>query len=575
MILKKIYNLIPSTQKKKIILLSILSTATIFLEIFSLGLIIPLIGILLGLETFDQDYLSYFPILEPYLQKFDIGILISILFLFGVILKNILVIVSTKYSYQIGFNTEKYLSSKILTNYLFSPFSFFVKNNTSKLMHNLTQEIWKAQVIIVSSFHLISELIIVLAIIIFLSIINLKITLTLLICLSVFSLIFITLYKKKLTNFGEEKVKYETYRMRQLGEVFGGIKDVILKDAQRGIIKRFNDNYDLIIKPTVFISVLRVIPRIWVEVSFIFGVFAFLIFIILSKQNVTNILPDIIFFTVCLIRILPAVSKILFTFQTINFGSATINLITQELNIINQNELPNKDYNNKISTIFNEKIIIKDLNFSYGSRPILKNINFEIKKNTIIGITGKSGSGKSTLLNIILGLIINYKGEILIDNQNQKLPKNVNQLINWRNNLGYISQSVFINDDTLRKNIAIGVEESEIDETKIDQCIKLSRIDDFINELEKKKDTNLGQGGIKLSGGQIQRIGLARSLYADSNILILDEPTSALGNKIEEEIFLILKNLKKTVVVVTHSDKNLKYCDSVYHLDDTKIIKIK
>ena len=575
MILKKIYNLIPYTQKKKIILLSILSTATIFLEIFSLGLIIPLIGILLGLETFDQDYLSYFPILEPYLQKFDIGILISILFLFGVILKNILVIVSTKYSYQIGFNTEKYLSSKILTNYLFSPFSFFVKNNTSKLMHNLTQEIWKAQVIIVSSFHLISELIIVLAIIIFLSIINLKITLTLLICLSVFSLIFITLYKKKLTNFGEEKVKYETYRMRQLGEVFGGIKDVILKDAQRGIIKRFNDNYDLIIKPTVFISVLRVIPRIWVEVSFIFGVFAFLIFIILSKQNVTNILPDIIFFTVCLIRILPAVSKILFTFQTINFGSATINLITQELNIINQNELPNKDYNNKISTIFNEKIIIKDLNFSYGSRPILKNINFEIKKNTIIGITGKSGSGKSTLLNIILGLIINYKGEILIDNQNQKLPKNVNQLINWRNNLGYISQSVFINDDTLRKNIAIGVEESEIDETKIDQCIKLSRIDDFINELEKKKDTNLGQGGIKLSGGQIQRIGLARSLYADSNILILDEPTSALGNKIEEEIFLILKNLKKTVVVVTHSDKNLKYCDSVYHLDDTKIIKIK
>ena len=575
MILKKIYNLIPSTQKKKIILLSILSTATIFLEIFSLGLIIPLIGILLGLETFDQDYLSYFPILEPYLQKFDIGILISILFLFGVILKNILVIVSTKYSYQIGFNTEKYLSSKILTNYLFSPFSFFVKNNTSKLMHNLTQEIWKAQVIIVSSFHLISELIIVLGIIIFLSIINLKITLTLLICLSVFSLIFITLYKKKLTNFGEEKVKYETYRMRQLGEVFGGIKDVILKDAQRGIIKRFNDNYDLIIKPTVFISVLRVIPRIWVEVSFIFGVFAFLIFIILSKQNVTNILPDIIFFTVCLIRILPAVSKILFTFQTINFGSATINLITQELNIINQNELPNKDYNNKISTIFNEKIIIKDLNFSYGSRPILKNINFEIKKNTIIGITGKSGSGKSTLLNIILGLIINYKGEILIDNQNQKLPKNVNQLINWRNNLGYISQSVFINDDTLRKNIAIGVEESEIDETKIDQCIKLSRIDDFINELEKKKDTNLGQGGIKLSGGQIQRIGLARSLYADSNILILDEPTSALGNKIEEEIFLILKNLKKTVVVVTHSEKNLKYRDSVYHLDDTKIIKIK
>lgn len=575
MILKKIYGLIPSTQKKKILLLSILTATSIFFDIFSLGLVIPLIGILLGLETFDQDYFSYLPILEPYLQKFEAGILISILFLFGVILKNILVIVSTKYSYQIGFNTEKYLSSKILTNYLFSPFSFFVKNNTSKLLHNLTQEIWKTQVIIVSSFQLIAELIIVIAIIIFLMIINFKITLILITSLSVFSLVFVTLYKKKLTIFGEEKVKYETYRMRQLGEVFGGIKDVILKDAQKGIIKKFNENYDLIIKPTVFISVLRVIPRIWIEISFICGVSIFLIFILLSKQDVMTILPNIIFFTVCLIRILPAVSKILFTFQTINFGSATINLITNELNLINKSELQNKNYNNKMSPIFNEKIIIKDLNFSYGSRSILKNINFEIKKNTIIGITGKSGSGKSTLLNIILGLITDYKGEILIDNQNQKLSKNAIELINWRNKLGYISQSVFINDDTLRKNIAIGVEESEIDETKIDQCIKLSRIDDFINELEKKKDTNLGQGGIKLSGGQIQRIGLARSLYADPNILVLDEPTSALGNKTEEEIFLILKNLKKTVVVVTHSNKNLKHCDSVYHLDNTKIIKIK
>lgn len=575
MILKKIYGLIPSTQKKKILLLSILTATSIFFDIFSLGLVIPLIGILLGLETFDQDYFSYLPILEPYLQKFEAGILISILFLFGVILKNILVIVSTKYSYQIGFNTEKYLSSKILTNYLFSPFSFFVKNNTSKLLHNLTQEIWKTQVIIVSSFQLIAELIIVIAIIIFLMIINFKITLILITSLSVFSLVFVTLYKKKLTIFGEEKVKYETYRMRQLGEVFGGIKDVILKDAQKGIIKKFNENYDLIIKPTVFISVLRVIPRIWIEISFICGVSIFLIFIIISKQDVMTILPNIIFFTVCLIRILPAVSKILFTFQTINFGSATINLITNELNLINKSELQNKNYNNKMSPIFNEKIIIKDLNFSYGSRSILKNINFEIKKNTIIGITGKSGSGKSTLLNIILGLITDYKGEILIDNQNQKLSKNAIELINWRNKLGYISQSVFINDDTLRKNIAIGVEESEIDETKIDQCIKLSRIDDFINELEKKKDTNLGQGGIKLSGGQIQRIGLARSLYADPNILVLDEPTSALGNKTEEEIFLILKNLKKTVVVVTHSNNNLKHCDSVYHLDNTKIIKIK
>lgn len=570
MIVKKIFNLLPSSQKKKIPIVVFLTVISIIFELFSIALIIPLLQSIFNIG--DSAYLEHQIMIDikNLFSSYNFDILLISFFLLLIFIKNFFLILATKNLYLIVFLTEKYLSSKILFNYINQNFSFFLGKNTSNLLHNITQEVWKFGTILSASFFLVSEVIIIFGIVLILLYINLIVTSILIIVLAVFALVFLKIYKKKITTLGEEKIIFEQFRIKQLNEIFGGIKDILFQESQNDIVKAFEKNYDRIIKPTIYMNVLRVFPRIWVELSFMTGITFFFIFAIAKDIDIKHLLPQIIFFTICLIRLFPSFSKILHSFQLLSFTSATINLVHNESTITEWKKKLNKNEINSME--FKEKIIIKNLNFSYIKQiPILKNINFEIKKNSMVAIVGKSGSGKSTLLNILLGFLDDYDGDIYVDSI--KLLKN--NLSNWKKNVGYISQSIFISDSSLRSNIASGIPDYEIDEQKIDQCIRFSGVNEFIKDLDGEKDTILGQGGIKLSGGQLQRIGIARALYNNPDILILDEPTSALNSEIEKKFFQTLKNSGKTIIYVTHSTSNLEYCDSIFKLENGNIKKLK
>jgi len=548
---------------------------SIVFELFSLALIIPLMSSIFGLETSLTNTNSQYPFLNDLNNFFglnNINILLVILFLSGIILKNIILMASYKNLYSMKFLIEKELSSKLLLNYISSPYSFFMKRNTSNLLHNVTQEIWKFCDVVAGCFYLIAEIIIFLGIVSILFIVNTKVTSLIIIILGIFGYFFLKFYKKKLETLGDEKVLYESLRIKQLGDIFGGVKDILMKNNQNYMLEIFKKNYDRIIKPTVYLNVLRAIPRVWVEVSFISLISIFLIYILTTGLNITLLIPQIIFFTVCLIRLFPSITKILFNFQLISFSSSTINLVNKETQIkIDKQYIMSEKEDNKILG-FNDSIEVRDLSFEYiKNKKILDNINIRIKKNQMIAITGKSGSGKSTLLNILLGLINDYNGEIYIDKN--LLSEKSEYLFNWKKKIGYIPQSIFIYDDTLRRNIAFGVHDEDINENLIDKSISMSKVDEFLHNMQHSKETNLGEGGIKLSGGQIQRVGIARALYSDPDVLILDEPTSALNSKIEKEIFTILKDLKKTVIIVTHNKENMDICDEVYEIIDGKIHK--
>ena len=571
--LLKIYSLIPKNQRSKMIFILFLVIMSIVFELFSLALIIPLMSSIFGIETsLTNNQNLFLNDLSTLFGLNNINILLVILFLSGIILKNIVLMASYKSLYSMKFLIEKELSSKLLLNYISSPYSFFVKRNTSNLLHNVTQEIWKFCDVVAGCFYLIAEIIIFLGIVSILLFVNIKVTSLIILILGIFGYFFLKFYKKKLEKLGDEKVLYESLRIKQLGDIFGGVKDILMKNNQNYMLEIFKKNYDRIIKPTVYLNVLRAIPRVWIEVSFISLISIFLIYILISGLNITLLIPQIIFFTVCLIRLFPSITKILFNFQLISFSSSTINLVNKEtqIKIDEQYIVPEKDHNKILR--FNDAIEVRDLSFEYiKNKKILNNINIQIKKNQMIAITGKSGSGKSTLLNILLGLIIDYNGEIYIDKN--LLSEKSEHLFNWKKKIGYIPQSIFIYDDTLRRNIAFGVHDEDINENLIDKSISMSKIDEFLHNMQHSKETNLGEGGIKLSGGQIQRVGIARALYSDPDVLILDEPTSALNSKIEKEIFTILKDLKKTVIIVTHNKENMDICDEVYEIIDGKLYK--
>ena len=573
MLLEKIYKILGPNKKFTIFLIISIVILSVFFELLSLALIIPLLGYIFQV----QDFQSFFAlIIESQLFKsfnIDIGILLASLFFFGIVIKNIFLYFSHKILYKNVFLIESQIASKILNNYLYNDYKFFTQNNSSILTHYVTQEIWKFRDVLLAYFYLLSDLIIIIGITILLLINNFKITIILLALISFFSFLIIKFYRKELQNLGHQKLILEKKRLSQVGNMFRLIKEILVRNTQDYFLKRFDKNYKLFIVPAVYQSILRLIPRMWIEIFFSLSVSSFFIFIIYKQIDILKVFPEIVFYIVCLLRLLPTVNRTLHSNQVITFGIPTIQAIKSQIDLKNNFELT-KLHRDKLAPKikFNKSIKLEKISFNYGNNNnILNNINLEIKKKSIIAIVGKSGSGKTTILNILLGLSNNYQGKILIDDYHE-VKEN---LIGWQNNIGFIPQSVFISNETLKHNIALGIEDSEILEDKLKSAIDKSKVSDFIGELHDRENTFLSEDGKNLSGGQIQRIGIARALYNDPEILILDEPTSALDSKIEREIFQILKKLDKTIIFVTHNHDNLEICDEIYNLDNKKLSRIR
>ena len=277
-------------------------------------------------------------------------------------------------------------------------------------------------------------------------------------------------------------------------------------------------------------------------------------------------------FAVAAFRTIPSVNRILNAKQTIKFLLPSLNNLKDDLN----NEKINVQIINSATFKLNEKlpfensIDINNVSYKYPNtnKDVLTNLSFSIKKNEYVGVVGQSGSGKSTLLDLIMGLIIPDKGQILID----KVNINTN-LISWQNRVGYVPQSVFLIDDSIKNNITFGYNSESVDPKQIIDVCKKAQIYDFINSLDKKFETNVGEKGIKLSGGQIQRLGIARALFSNPDIIIFDEATSSLDLKTENEFLEGLELLrgKVTIIFVSHRKPSLKYCNKIIDLDEIKL----
>jgi ATP-binding cassette subfamily C protein len=299
-----------------------------------------------------------------------------------------------------------------------------------------------------------------------------------------------------------------------------------------------------------------------------------IIFVLINLSN-EQILSTISLLAVCAIRLIPAFNLIISSISTRRFSIASLKIVSREMINVpiedqfrNKNLIGEKSYKKKF---FNDQIKFENVFFSHenSNTRILQNISLEIRRGQKVGIIGKSGAGKSTLVDLILGLIKPTKGKIMMDDSN--LDYN---LRDWQKQIGYVPQDIYLLDDTIRNNIAFGLNANDINQEAILKSIELSRLKDYVSSHEKKENAVVGDRGIKVSGGQKQRIGIARALYHNPRIIILDEATSSLDTinerKIMEEIYNTAEN--RTLIVVTHRHKSVSNCDKIYLLDNGKII---
>ena len=350
--------------------------------------------------------------------------------------------------------------------------------------------------------------------------------------------------------------------MQNIQQSLLAIKETILFDRQNYFINKFNkfSSVTTIILSKYF-SFLE-LPKILLElIGFIFLIVLIFFFYYLG-YNGREILPLIVIFSLAAYKILPSANRIINSIQRMRFTTGAIDSVYYEIRNSKNTIVDIKNGSPK-PLQFSNFINIKNIFFKYqgSSRFILKNFNLKINKGEILGIYGKSGSGKTTLINILLGLLEPSKGKVLIDSIDIK--KNIKS---WQKNIGYVPQIIHLLNSSIKENINLGFFDKN--NITIKASLQLSQLDNFVKNLKNKEKTSIGEDGVKISGGQRQRLGIARAIYRNPEVLILDEPTSSLDNETEEEFIktILTMKRKKTIIIVSHKDSVLKKCDRIIKL---------
>ena len=460
-------------------------------------------------------------------------------------------------------------SNLLFSYYINSNFKFFLSSNPASLIRNITSDVGHAFNYFLAKIKMLRESIIVFCILIILISINPLVHSIAFLVFILVCIMFYYIYRVTLKKRGEDIHRINSDRLKLLNETFLMIKEIkVLKKEEFFKKKCKNINFDL--ENLTFVNnFLTSIPRLFIEIVSILLVTIFSVVFIISNHSEAYIISVITLMVAAGARFIPAFNVITSSFSTTRWLQPSFDLIIKEIsNMIKNEKLKKDDKQSKKQIQFNKQLEIKNLSFSYTDKKIIDDVKLIINKGDFIGLIGESGCGKTTLINILLGLLSPSSGKILADDEDIKY-----NIDNWQKKIGYIPQEVYLLDANIRKNIALGVDDKEIDQKKIDRLINFTNLDIFINNLSQKSFTNVGYMGNNISGGQRQRIGIARALYHDPEFLILDEATSSLDIENEKLILEELKKLKqnKTLIIASHKKSSLKYCDKVYEIKNKEL----
>ena len=381
---------------------------------------------------------------------------------------------------------------------------------------------------------------------------------------SIVTLIYLKINKSKVKNIGDIRILNDGLRIKNIQYGINLIREIKLYKKINYFLKSFSIANSKSYEALKRLRIIQAIPRLFLEQLLIAFVVILIILLNFKGYTFKELIPVLGLFGAAMLRLLPSSSRIIISFQGIIYNYRSVKELYHQLVEEQNRDEINDNNSNKI--FLNDEISISNLSFGYPDAKfdIIKNFNCEIKKNSVTAFVGKSGSGKSTLVNLILGFLKPKKGEIFIDKKELHL-----NLSSWQNSIGYVSQSINLIDGTILKNVAFGVDEKNIDYDHVKKCLIQVELGEFIDNSEKGLDTEVGDKGIKISGGQAQRIVIARALYRNPTLLILDEATNSLDQKTEKSIINTLNKLKKTitVIVVTHKKENMDACDSIINLE--------
>lgn len=533
-------------------------------EIFSVAIIIPVVAALSK-----PGYVSNFPSIDQFFgfptdTEFIIWAMAFIVLSY--ILKSFVLIFALWRQRSYGTAVITRVGRQLFETYLRQPYAFHLQRNSSTLIRESQFTSSLMSSFVDPILTIVSDALITSGLVLTMLVVEPRGTLVTLTLFGCSAVLFQRVTSRRISRWGGAQKFHKGMLLKHLQQGFGGVKDVKILGQETNFTNEYNEHLIGNARVNQRFAIAQALPRFGLEVLAVFGLAVMVLTMVLSNTKTDDILPVIGLFGATAFRLIPAVNRTINGFQNIKISRPFINDLYNDLSL----GMRNSDVVRVTSPLENS-IKIDAVSFRYESATefAIVKLDVEVFKGEAVGIIGPSGSGKSTLVDVLLGLLEPTSGRVLVDGKDIR-----DNLRGWQDQVGYVSQSIFLIDDTLRRNVAFGLPKGEIDEVAVEAAIRSAQLEDFVASLPDGLETIVGERGVRLSGGQRQRIGIARALYNKPDVLVLDEATSSLDNETERGVMQAVQALQgeKTVIIVAHRLSTVEYCDRLYRLENARIV---
>ena len=570
---KSLLGLFNKREKRNALILLILIFIGGIVETLGIGVILPFTTVLL-----DQNSIAAYPFLQSLSEVPWIGgyrrfvvlmcVLLILIFIFKSVYMFFLIYVQNRFIR----NRHVELTRRLFQSYIYKPYEYFFKKNTAELQRNVNSLVHAAvNGLFMSGLSLLTELVVIVFILTLLFIIDPVSTLGITVVLGGTVLLIYHVLKNKLSRSAVKQNVHGINMVKLVNEGLGCIKDIKVLGRESNFLSSYKASGAIYAKQTAFYNLVQQAPRLLIETIAVSGLILIVVINTLRSPDMNAALPVIALFGMAAIRVMPSLNRIMQQITAIRYNSVFFDRIYPDLREATNKQFQQSGNQNIAPLKFEEKIEISGLTYRYPETEavVLDDVRLSIARGEAVGIVGSSGAGKTTFVDILLGLLMPEKGSILVDGADIR-----DNLAAWRKNIGYVPQHIFIVDDTVAANVALGVSRDKIDREKVWAALETANLKSFVLSLADGADTVVGEKGVRFSGGQQQRLGIARALYDNPDVLVLDEATSALDTESEKVISEAIAAIgsAKTMVIIAHRLNTLEKCDTIYKVEDGKMV---
>ena len=577
-LMKQLSYIFPPKQRWQFAGLFLLQLIETCLDFLGISLILPFVNVLMNADTLrEAGWYVMVSGLVGSAETAPVLLFITLLMITVYIVKNafMLFLLNLRVRF-IGTNKVK-MGTKMITCYMYKPYTFHLQRNTAEIIRNINGDVGGAFNVISNIFALISDVLIVIALVVYLLAVDFTMTIGVMLALALCSAIYFLFVRKKIRTLGRENRKVTARMYKAIQQAMGGIKEVKIMGREKYFAEVYNEAGIESVRIGKRYAVISAIPARLIETLCMCTILGVLAIKIAGGENLTEVVPRLSAFAVAAIRLLPRANGINACINSITYNMPSLEALYDDLRESEREEAERlreieqkKQQKKTVSVGQEEDIFVRGVTYTYPNKnePVLKNVDLTIAHGSSVGIVGATGAGKTTLVDLILGLLKPDSGTICYGTLD--IHEDYAQ---WQKHIGYIPQTIYLVDDTIRSNVALGIESDRVDDTTVWRALENAQLAEFVRSLENGLDTVIGERGVRISGGQRQRIGIARALYHDPEILFFDEATSSLDNETEAAVMESINALgsQKTMIIVAHRLTTLRGCDKIYRVDEAEV----